>query len=72
MNLGYGWERSYISPDLTKKQREKAFQLREERRRRTEAGETNLIIRNGEIVIKEARSDRPFLSRQRWESQAAA
>ena len=54
--VGNGWETSYISPDLTKKQREKAFHLRVEKRRRTDAGETNLVIRNGEIVVKTQRN----------------
>lgn len=47
-----GWETSYITPDLTKQQREQAYHLRVEKRRRIEAGESNLIIRNGEIVVK--------------------
>ena len=51
--VGAGWETTYISPDLTKKQREKAYQLGVEKRRRTNAGETDLVIRNGEIVVKQ-------------------
>ena len=51
--VGNGWETTYISPDLTKKQREKAYQLRVEKRRRTDAGEADLIIRKGEIVVKQ-------------------
>ena len=50
-----GWGSTYISPDLTKAQREKAYQLRVEKRRRTQAGESNLIIRNGAVVAKESR-----------------
>ena len=49
-----GWETTYITPDLTKKQREKAYQLCVEKRNRTQAGEADLIIRNGEIVKKTA------------------
>jgi hypothetical protein len=56
-----GWSTSYISPDLTKLQRDKAYQLRVEKRRRTQAGETNLVIRNGAVVVKEAR---PFRQRE--------
>ena len=56
-----GWSTSYISPDLTKQQRDKAYQLRVEKRRRTQAGETNLIIRNGEVVVREVR---PFRQRE--------
>ena len=50
-----GWGSTYISPDLTKAQREKAYQLRVEKRRRTQAGESDLIIRNGAVVAKESR-----------------
>ena len=50
-----GWSTTYISPDLTKAQREKAYQLRVEKRRRTAAGESNLVIRNGAVVVKESR-----------------
>ena len=53
--IGNGWETTFISPDLTKKQREKAYQLRVEKRRRTEAGETNLVIRNGAVVVRQPR-----------------
>ena len=65
--VGNGWETTYISPDLTKKQREKAYHLRVEKRRRTEAGETNLVIRNGEIVVKSSRNpgEAPLSSRSR-------
>ena len=49
-----GWSTTYISPDLTKAQREKAYQLKVERRR-TAAGETNLVIRNGAVVARESR-----------------
>ena len=52
-NIGNGWENTYISPDLTKSQREKAYQLRLEKRRRTDNGETNLVIRNGAVVEKD-------------------
>ena len=61
-NIGHGWESTYISPDLTKKQREKAFQLREEKRQRTAAGEVNLVIRNGAVVVKQQRSPSPLSS----------
>ena len=61
--IGNGWEKSFISPDLTKKQREKAYLLRVERRRRTEAGETNLVIRNGEVVVRNQASTTPFPQR---------
>ena len=62
--IGNGWESTYISPDLTKKQREKAYQLRVEKRERTAAGERNLIIRNGAVVPKDSTQSRPFSSRQ--------
>ena len=63
-NIGNGWEKTYISPDLTKNQRDAGFKLREEKRRRTEAGEKNLIIKNGVVVAKELCTfQRPFVSR---------
>ena len=44
------WSDVYITPDLTWKEREEGRKLREELRRRTKAGEDNLIIRRGRIV----------------------
>lgn len=44
------YSRVYLTPDLTKNQREQAFNLREEKRRRTREGEQNLIIRRGKII----------------------
>ena len=40
----------YFTPDLTRSQRETAFKLREERRRRIGTGEKNLVIRRGKII----------------------
>ena len=45
-----GWSSSFMSPDLTKSQREAAYKLRQEKRRRIAAGEENLIIRDGAVV----------------------
>ena len=44
------WNRVYITPDLTWKEREKGRQLRAELTRRREAGEDNIHIRQGRIV----------------------
>jgi hypothetical protein len=44
------WDKVYISPDRTVKERAADFALREERRRRERDGETNLVIRNGKVV----------------------
>ena len=41
----------YFTPDLTKIQRQKAYDLRVERRQRELAWERNLIISRGEIVV---------------------
>ena len=41
----------YFTPDLTKNQRKQAFELRSERRKREEKGETNLKISKGKIVV---------------------
>ena len=46
----HGDTRIYINHDFTQKQREKNKTLRNEKQRRTEAGEQNLVIRNGKIV----------------------
>lgn len=40
----------YITPDLTKKQRDEAYKLRQEKKQRIEAGEENLRIVRGKIV----------------------
>ena len=41
----------YLTPDLTQKQREEAFKLREQKRyRMNELNESGLIIRRGKIV----------------------
>ena len=45
-----GYSNIYFTPDLTRSQREIAFKLREERRRRIGAGEKNLVIRRGKII----------------------
>jgi hypothetical protein len=39
-----------VTPDLTKNQRKLAFELRQERRKRENEGETGLVIRRGKIV----------------------
>ena len=46
------WSNVYISPDLTWKEREEGRRLREELKRRTSAGEANLIIRRGRITSR--------------------
>ena len=45
-----GYSNIYFTPYLTRSQREIAFKLREERRRRIGAGEKNLVIRRGKII----------------------
>ena len=44
------WPRVYLSPDLTKSEREEGKKLRDELKRRRDGGETNLTIRNRKIV----------------------
>ena len=44
------WPRVYLSPDLTKSEREEGKKLRDELKRRRDGGETNLTIRNCKIV----------------------
>lgn len=50
--------RLFFTPDLTRIQREDAFKLREEKRRREKEGENDLIIRMGRIV--KASDQRPI------------
>ena len=45
------WSNIYITPDLTKTEREAARKVREELAARRAAGEANLIIRKGRVVI---------------------
>ena len=40
----------YISPDLTRKQRQEGYALRQELRERRAKGETDLVIRRGKVV----------------------
>ena len=49
------WGNIYISPDLTKDEREKARKLREELKTRRAAGEVDLTIRKGRIVSSSGR-----------------
>ena len=45
------WGNIYITPDLTPAEREAAKKLREELQARRRAGETNLTIRKGKVVV---------------------
>ena len=40
----------YLDHDKTKMERIKDYELRQEKRRRTQQGETDLVIRNGKLV----------------------
>ena len=51
------WNKVFISPDLTPKEREINKKLREELRNRKQAGEKNMTIRYGKIVADTRRSD---------------
>ena len=46
------WNRVYISPDLTPKERAENKKLRDELKRRRNEGEANLIIRKGVITTR--------------------
>lgn len=52
-------DKIYISPDLSKKAREKGKKLRDELNRRRKNGEANLVISKGKIITKEA-NEQPF------------
>lgn len=51
-NEGDAWRKVFINPDMTKKEQEDAYKLRQEKKRRTEAGERDLVIYKGEIVVR--------------------
>ena len=44
------WERVFVTPDLTPKERQQNKELREELKQRTKDGEEGLVIRRGKIV----------------------
>lgn len=50
------WKDTYISPDLTRMQRQEKYELRQELKLRREGGESNLIIRRGRVVQMSERS----------------
>ena len=52
-------DKIYISPDLSKKAREKGKKLRDELNRRRKNGEANLVISKGKIITKET-NEQPF------------
>ena len=54
-------KRVYFNSDYTPKQREWYKQLKEEVKKRTEAGEKNLGIRNYKVVVKKSREFRPVI-----------
>lgn len=47
------WDHVYLAPDLTKRDREQDYQLRQELKHRRETGEKNLIIRRGKIITRD-------------------
>jgi len=61
----------YITPDLTQAQREEAFNLREEKRRRERNGERNLIIRRGKIVSSQSTADHPYSRNEGAQGQSS-
>jgi hypothetical protein len=52
-----GWDRIFIHPDRTPRQREKRQHLVQQLKQRQAAGENNLIIVNDRIVVRRSRSD---------------
>ena len=51
---GNKWKNVYINSDKTQEEKEQDYRLRQERRRRLENGEKDLIIYKGEITTKQA------------------
>ena len=47
------WGEVFIGPDLTRKERERDYELRQEVKSRRRGGETNLLIRRGRIVQRD-------------------
>ena len=47
-----GYSNVYFTPDLTRNQRKIAFELRQGKRRRIAAGEKDLVIRRGKIIMQ--------------------
>ena len=54
------WGKVYLSPDLTRSEREESRRLREELKKRKENGETNLMIRNKRIIQSEKEGSSSF------------
>ena len=61
----------YINPDMTKEERLKQKELRDQLKARRQGGEENLIIRNGEIVKRRVQAQIPPAER-RVQAQAQA
>ena len=53
------WQRIYVTPDLSKKEREESKRLRAELSARRQAGEEHLTIRRGKIVKTNETEPRP-------------
>ena len=51
------WKKVYISPDLTLKEREQGKKLREELKKRKEAGEKDIYIKSGKMHQKVSTTD---------------
>ena len=53
------FKKVYINPDLSQKERQVQWELRQELTRRKEAGETGLFIRQDRIVKQSRPNDHP-------------
>lgn len=51
------FKKVYVNPDLSQKQRQAQWELRQELARRKEQGETDIIIRKGHIVKKSRKNN---------------
>ena len=51
------WRNVFITPDMTRQEREEGKRLRDELKRRRDAGQTGLVIRRGKIIKK---ADHPW------------
>ena len=56
------WKGVYINRDMTAREREEEYQLRKELREKRLKGETNLVIKNGKIIMREGNPREKSLS----------
>ena len=66
------WGNIFITPDLTRTEREAAKKVRDELAVRRKAGEANLMIRKGKIVVKRDSTDATVIQAPQTRSTPSA